>query len=88
MIRAAEFSLTRRHLARDRQRIDAVRDHRAPEPQVRLCERIGGHVSGRPDLSVERSGGPERLLDLIDAQISGVAFLRERAGERGLARSG
>ena len=69
-------------------RIDAVGDHRAAEPQVRLGQRHRGMVARRADIARQHAGIADRLLDHVDAKIGGGRPFGERAGDGRLSGSG
>jgi hypothetical protein len=71
--------------ARDGERVDAVGDHGAAEPQIVGRDRIGDPIAGVIHRAAVRTGVTQRLLDRIDAQVHGADLASERARERGLA---
>ena len=64
-------------------RIDAVRHHRAAEPQIGLRHGVRDSVAGDADLG--HAGVSHGLLDRVDPQIERVQPCRERSGDAGLA---
>jgi hypothetical protein len=75
-------------VARDRQRIDRIRDHLAAKAQIGDRQRIADHVAGRADLAGEHAGIAQGLLDRVDAQIGGTTLRGEGARQRGFADAG
>jgi hypothetical protein len=71
--------------ARGGDRVDAVGDHGAAEPQIVGRDRLGDPVAGLIHRAAVRTGVAQRLLDRIDAQVHGADLASERPRERRLA---